>query len=206
MCAVTEGVSLQRDGTQSEGQLRDIEAEAESDTKMTKAKLVSASQHESSEEDPEDSEGTSSETDVMMDGESEESAWEETESESESNEGEGSVSDSAIQDTVTVPKQAPVGGAVGDTRTYIVSSRVRSLVTVPVRKESNESEPTERPRHSMYDAKWNAKLEDLREYLSVHGVWPPQNSGTLGKWVDRQRYMNRNNHLAQWRVVALEGL
>ncbi|GIQ92266.1 hypothetical protein KIPB_015935, partial [Kipferlia bialata] len=82
-CAVTEGVSLQRDGTQGEGQLGDMKAETESDAKMTKPTVVSTRQRASSQEDVEGGEVTFSESDVPMDGESEESAWEETESESE---------------------------------------------------------------------------------------------------------------------------
>ncbi|GCA64299.1 hypothetical protein KIPB_013868 [Kipferlia bialata] len=175
---------------------------------MTKSKVVSTGQHESSEEDAEDSEETALESDVLMDGESEESAWEETESEYESEEGEGSESEShiLIQDAVTVPTLGSVGVAIGDARASCASGHGRPFVTGHKHVESGEVDPIKGRRASLLDAKWKAKLEELRAYLDVHGVWPPKRSGTLGEWVHKQRFDNKKNRLPQWRVDALEGL
>ncbi|GIQ89815.1 hypothetical protein KIPB_012397, partial [Kipferlia bialata] len=203
---VRECVSLRRDHrTRGERQL--VDGEAESDTKKTKSKQVSTRKLESSEKDVEDSEETASESDMLMEGESEESAWEETGSESQS-EDEGSESDTdiSVRGPVTVPKQGSVGVVIGDARASCVRGHGRPLVTGNKHVESREVDTIEGRTASVLDAKWKAKLEELREYLSAHGVWPPQRSGTLGKWVGNQRFLHRKDNLSQRRVVALEGI
>ncbi|GCA63955.1 hypothetical protein KIPB_012643, partial [Kipferlia bialata] len=173
-CGERKSVLLQsRLGTQGERQLRDGEAETEGDTKMTKSKLVSTSQHESSEEEVVDGEGTSSESDVLMDGESEESVWEETEPEYESDDGEVLESDSytRILEAVAMSKLDSVGNQTGDTHTSTSSGPCIPLVT---RLEHDEEvEPIERGR-PLLDAKWKAKLEELKEFLNDHNAWPPK--------------------------------
>ncbi|GIQ90630.1 hypothetical protein KIPB_013494, partial [Kipferlia bialata] len=165
---VNKGVLLQsRHGTHGGRKLVDAEADAESDTRMTKSKQVSSRQLESSEEDAEHSEGTASESDVLVDGESEESAWEETESKSESEEGDRSEPDSAMQDKTTDCRRTtvPKAGSIG-VQSHIsrVCDRVRPSDTVPGLNDTRKVKSVEGRRPSVYDIKWNARLEELRKW------------------------------------------
>ncbi|GIQ86586.1 hypothetical protein KIPB_008466 [Kipferlia bialata] len=53
---------------------------------------------------------------------------------------------------------------------------------------------------------WETRMDELRDYLSVHKTWPPKREVALFRWVDRQRCNRRAGKLKPDRVSALEQL
>ncbi|EJK55837.1 hypothetical protein THAOC_24382, partial [Thalassiosira oceanica] len=53
--------------------------------------------------------------------------------------------------------------------------------------------------------RWNARLEELANYKTEHGHCNvPQDHGSLGRWVDKQRI--KRSTLSEGRVQALDGI
>ena len=62
------------------------------------------------------------------------------------------------------------------------------------------------------EAQWQARLEELRQHAAQHGRLPLERSGSLGKWVGRQRMdykalqRGEPSHMTAERIAALEAV
>ncbi|GIQ81919.1 hypothetical protein KIPB_002962 [Kipferlia bialata] len=186
---------------------------------------------ESSSQSEECTPGSASDSDVLMDGESEESAWEESEAGSESeSESEREEADDSIdaapsvlkdyhQDRHSISHESLTSESEAATST-------RKTASPPITPNDPVSEGQSREREhdpsssqvhtyaavtkataaSMVGGRWGFRLTELREYLATHKDWPAQRSGSLGKWLADQRRHHGKGTLHQHRVTALEEL
>ena len=59
------------------------------------------------------------------------------------------------------------------------------------------------------DEKWDATLDDVRQFREEHGRWPKYSDGTLGWWCNTQRQAkkgNGHNRISSVQIAKLDGI
>ncbi|GIQ85570.1 hypothetical protein KIPB_007259 [Kipferlia bialata] len=166
--------------------------------------------------------GAASESDALMEGESEKSAWEETESESGSEDEDGAAVASPRVPRDPPTDSTPLGHGLlthGESRTADRGpTHKTALPSLDTRIECQSSDivasgqrvhiypGTSRDNTtSVVGGRWGLRLAELKTHLATYNSWPTRASQrSLGVWVESQRQHHRGGTLHRDRITALE--